>query len=154
MGLDLGFYSIKTKVTDLDTYLNKTRIQKYQELNKNEDEFYKFEELLDIDIALEDWAIIRMMNKAKSEKYESYEDKAILITKEDLKDYIIPFLKQKDINSKIFNKDIEFYYKNDEKMTIDKLYPKEFWDLVLKEFQEMLNIIDFENHSLIIMYSY
>ncbi|EOE7167632.1 TPA: hypothetical protein ACMVA2_000209 [Clostridioides difficile] len=95
-----------------------------------------------------------MIYKAKSEKYESYEDKAILITKEDLKDYIIPFLKQKDINSKIFNKDIEFYYKNDEKMTIDKLYPKEFWDLVLKEFQEMLNIIDFENHSLVIMYSY
>ncbi|HDF2774265.1 TPA: hypothetical protein PC467_003070, partial [Clostridioides difficile] len=110
MGLDLGFYSVKTKVTDLDIYLNKTRGEKYKELNNDEEEFYKFEELLDIDISLEDWSVIRMIYKAKWEKgYESYEDEAILITKEDLEDYIIPFLKQKDINSKIYNKDKEYY---------------------------------------------
>ncbi|MCC0684405.1 hypothetical protein [Clostridioides sp. ZZV14-6345] len=155
MGLDLGFYSVKTKVTDLDTYLNKTRGEKYKESNNDEEEFYKFEELLDIDISLEDWSVIRMIYKAKWEKgYESYEDEAILITKEDLEDYIIPFLKQKDINSKIYNKDKEYYYKNDKKVTVDDRYTQEFWDLVLKEFQKMLNIIDFEKHSLIIMYWY
>ncbi|EQL11155.1 hypothetical protein QE3_0279 [Clostridioides difficile CD88] len=155
MGLDLGFYSVKTKVTDLDIYLNKTRGEKYKELNNDEEEFYKFEELLDIDISLEDWSVIRMIYKAKWEKgYESYEDEAILITKEDLEDYIIPFLKQKDINSKIYNKDKEYYYKNDKKVTVDDRYTQEFWDLVLKEFQKMLNIIDFEKHSLIIMYWY
>ncbi|HBF6520645.1 TPA: hypothetical protein KRL75_001611 [Clostridioides difficile] len=154
MGLDLGFYSVKTKVTDLDTYLNKTRVQKSKECKTVED-FYEFEELLDIDIALENWSIIRMIYKAKWEKgYESYEDEAILITKEDLEDYIIPFLKQKDINSKIYNKDKEYYYKNDKKVTVDDRYTQEFWDLVLKEFQKMLNIIDFEKHSLIIMYWY
>lgn len=155
MGLDLGFYSVKTKVTDLDIYLNKTRGEKYKELNNDEEEFYKFEELLDIDISLEDWSIIRMIYKAKWEKgYESYEDEAILITKEDLEDYIIPFLEQKDINSKIFDRETYFYYKNGEKMTIDVRYTQEFWHLVLKEFQKMLNMIDFENHSLIIMYWY
>ncbi|EGT5086672.1 hypothetical protein NGX30_014735 [Clostridioides difficile] len=155
MGLDLGFYSVKTKVTDLDIYLNKTRGEKYKELNNDEEEFYKFEELLDIDISLEDWSVIRMIYKAKWEKgYESYEDEAILITKEDLEDYIIPFLKQKDINSKIYNKDKEYYYKNDKKVTVDDRYTQEFWDSVLKEFQKMLNIIDFEKHSLIIMYWY
>ncbi|HGM1464423.1 TPA: hypothetical protein ACKOOP_003218 [Clostridioides difficile] len=155
MGLDLGFYSVKTKVTDLDIYLNKTRGEKYKELNNDEEEFYKFEELLDIDISLEDWSVIRMIYKAKWEKgYESYEDEAILITKEDLEDYIIPFLKQKDINSKIYNKDKEYYYKNDKKVTVDDRYTQEFWDLVLKEFQKMLNIIDFEKHNLIIMYWY
>ena len=40
MGLDLGFYSVKTKVTDLDIYLNKTRGEKYKELNNDEEEFY------------------------------------------------------------------------------------------------------------------
>ncbi|MCC0705051.1 hypothetical protein IC213_18510 [Clostridioides sp. ES-S-0049-02] len=155
MGLDLGFYSVKTKVTSLDTYLNKTRGEKYKELNNDEEEFYKFEELLDIDIALEDWAIIRMIYKAKWERgYESYEDEAILITKEDLEKYIIPFLKQKAINSKIYNKDKEYCYKNDKKVTVDDRYTQEFWNLVLKEFQKMLNIIDFENHSLVIMYWY
>lgn len=155
MGLDLGFYSVKTKVADLDIYLNKTRCEKYKELNNDEEEFYKFEELLDIDIALEDWSIIRMIYKSKCEKgYESYEDEAILITKEDLENYIIPFLKQKDINSKVFDKETYFYYKNGEKMTIDVRYTQEFWNLVLKEFQKMLNMIDFENHSLIIMYWY
>lgn len=138
MGLDLGFYSVKTKVTDLDIYLNKTRGEKYKELNNDEEEFYKFEELLDIDISLEDWSVIRMIYKAKWEKgYESYEDEAILITKEDLEDYIIPFLKQKDINSKIYNKDKEYYYKNDKKVTVDDRYTQEFWDLVLKEFQNV-----------------
>ena len=71
-----------------------------------------------------------------------------------MEDYIIPFLKQKDINSKIYNKDKEYYYKNDKKVTVDDRYTQEFWDLVLKEFQKMLNIIDFEKHSLIIMYWY
>lgn len=155
MGLDLGFYSVKTKVTDLDTYLNKTRGEKYKELNNDEEEFYKFEELLDIDISLEDWTIIRMIYKAKWEKgYESYEDEAILITKEDLEDYIIPFLKQKDINSKVFDRETSFCYKNGEKVILDEQYPQEFWDLVLKEFQKMLNVIDFEKHSLVIMYWY
>lgn len=94
MGLDLGFYLVKIKVIDLDIYLNKIRGEKYKELNNDEEEFYKFEELLDIDIFLEDWLVICMIYKVKWEKgYESYEDEVIFIIKEDLEDYIIFFFK-------------------------------------------------------------
>lgn len=76
-------------------------------------------------------------------------DNIILIT--DLRDTKIITLYKIEYG---FDRETSFCYKNGEKVILDEQYPQEFWDLVLKEFQKMLNVIDFEKHSLAIMYWY
>lgn len=156
MGLDLGFYSVKTKIKSLTTYINETRYQKSLEC-KTEEEFYQFEELIDIDNSLEDWMILHMIEKSMGEDKIKMYDEAILITKVDLEDCIIPFLEQEDLNTKILGeegKKKRICYMNNKEVTVDERYTKEFWNKVLIEFQKMLHMVDFENHSLVLMYSY
>lgn len=158
MGLDLAFYNVKKKINNLDEYYEKTRSEVFNELNKDYDKFYKFEESIKCNLG-DDWNIVHVINKAITTKkvngidYSSEYDSKIL-TKKDLED-VVEFLDNEDnIATKVLGYTTWIDRDSRESVDIEEKYPKEYWQEIKVEFEKILEWFDFENNTLMMHYSY
>lgn len=164
MGLDLGFYNVKTKINNIAEYEENTRAEKFNEVNKCYKDFYKFEELLENNIG-DDWNAIHLINTSITRNridgidYSSKYDSKV-IKEEDIED-IINFVNRYkgDIASAVLGMDskVWIYYGDKEKeklVTVHEAYPDEYWIKIKDEIVRMSNLIDFKNESFYISYWY
>lgn len=157
MGLDLSFLNVKMKVENLNTYWDKTRLQVFKKLNKNYDEFYKFEESIKGKLG-DDWNIVHAMNVAITTKKidgidTSSEFDCKILTKKDLEE-TIEFLKQDNIATKVLGDSKLIDIDSGLPIDVEKRYPKEYWNQIRFELEKILELVDFENNTLIMKYSY
>lgn len=157
MGLDLGFYNVKSKINNIDEYYEKTRTEVFESLNRDYDKFYKFEEFIPNNLE-DDWNIIFLLNTAitslKTDGIDySSEYDAKILTKKDIED-TINFLNHDNIATKVLGLKNLVDRETGLPINVEEYYPKSYWDNIQVEFKKILNQFDFNNNTLLLSYSY